>query len=144
MNIYNDTNHIREGIAEYGQLYIYAIENFPQGNIKIGRTTNPRQRFSSLSGSNNGGNIIKRVAISPMTYLYSIEEQLHNHYARYRLNNTEYFSNITFDEVVAYIDQIFDNPSYESLNNIRKKFYLEDPSRIPGWLRKENLMKEGN
>ena len=65
MNIYMNLSDIQETVADENQLYIYVLQNYPQGNIKIGRTTNPAQRFRSLSGSNNGGNKILRVAISP-------------------------------------------------------------------------------
>lgn len=139
MNIYMDISDIKETIADDNQVYIYVLQNYPQGNIKIGRTTNPIQRFRSLSGSNNGGNRILRVAISPMTYLYSLETTLHTHYDRNRIPNTEYFQKLEFEDVVKYIDELFSSPSYNKCNQIRKEFYIKNPDRIPGFLiRKEN------
>ncbi len=139
MNIYMDISDIKETIADDNQVYIYVLQNYPQGNIKIGRTTNPIQRFRSLSGSNNGGNRILRVAISPMTYLYSLETTLHTHYDRNRIPNTEYFQKLEFEDVVKYVDELFSSPSYNKCNQIRKEFYIKNPDRIPGFLiRKEN------
>ena len=139
MNIYMDISDIKETIADDNQVYIYVLQNYPQGNIKIGRTTNPIQRFRSLSGSNNGGNRILRVAISPMTYLYSLETTLHTHYDRNRIPNTEYFQKLEFEDVVKYVDELFSSPNYNKCNQIRKEFYIKNPDRIPGFLiRKEN------
>ena len=76
MNIYYDIKEIREPKLEDGQVYIYVLENSPQHNIKIGQTTNPKQRMSSLSGSNSGGNRIERAAISPPTYLPFLEKMI--------------------------------------------------------------------
>lgn len=134
MNIYMNLSDIRETVADENQLYIYVLQNYPQGNIKIGRTTNPAQRFRSLSGSNNGGNKILRVAISPMTYLYSIETTLHAHFNRNRIPNTEYFEKLSFEEVVKYVDKLFNSTSYERCNKIRKEFYEKNPDRIPKFL----------
>lgn len=138
MNVYMNLSDIRETIADENQLYIYVLQNYPQGNIKIGRTTNPAQRFRSLSGSNNGGNKILRVAISPMTYLYSIETTCHVHFNRNRIPNTEYFEKLSFEEVVDFIDGIFASHGYTTCNQIRKQFYEQNPDRIPKFLIKES------
>lgn len=129
MKIYSDLKMIDESIAEAGQCYIYVLENYPQKNIKIGKTTNPVQRFRSLSGSNNGGNTINRVAISPMTYLYSLEKSCHCHFDRFRLYNTEYFD-ITFEEAVEFLDHLINSPSFEKCNRVRKEYY-ERSHKIP-------------
>ena len=131
MNIYNNLKYITEGPAEVGQLYIYVLENYPQKNIKIGRTTNPKQRFSSLSGSNNGGNVISRVAISPMTYLYTLESAFHSKFNRNRIKGTEYFKDITFEEVVNEMNNIFESSNYKNSNENRKSFYEKFPNKIP-------------
>ena len=106
------------------QYYIYVLQNYPQGNIKIGRTRNPKQRLTSLSGSNNGGNKIIRFAISPMTYLANMEKTLHNHYNYARIDGTEYFdgNKITFEEITKYIDDIFNSSSYPVLNELRSHY----------------------
>ena len=134
MNIYMNLSDIQETVADENQLYIYVLQNYPQGNIKIGRTTNPAQRFRSLSGSNNGGNKILRVAISPMTYLYSIETTCHTHFDRYRIPNTEYFEKLSFEEAVAFIDGLFNSKSYSICNQIRKEVYEKNPKDIPKFL----------
>lgn len=134
MHIYKDLRDITEEKAPTGQLYIYVIENYPAMNIKIGRTTNPIQRFKSLSGSNNGGNIIKRVAVSPVTYLYTIEQNCHNHFYKNRINGTEYFKDISFDMAVNYINKIFNGENYNRSNQIRKEFYEKNPDMMPKFL----------
>lgn len=55
-------------VLEDGQVYIYALLNYPQGNIKIGKTTNIVQRLQSLSGSNGGSNKIIRLYHSPLLF----------------------------------------------------------------------------
>lgn len=127
MNIYTDISQIMEPPVSDGQLYIYVIENYPDGNIKIGKTTNLKQRFKSLSGSNGGGNHIVKIAVSPVTYLYSIEKTAHTHFNSYRIPDTEWFhgKDLTFDDVVMYIDSLFNHKSYEHVNSVRKNFVLK-------------------
>ena len=125
MNTYMDISAITEQETENDrQWYIYVLQNYPQGNIKIGRTRNPKQRLTSLSGSNNGGNKIIRFAISPMTYLANMEKTLHNHYNYARIDGTEYFdgNKITFEEITKYIDDIFNSSSYPVLNELRSHY----------------------
>lgn len=138
MNIYENFTYITEPVAEAGQLYIYVLENYPQGNIKIGRSTNPAQRIRSLSGSNNGGNMISRVAISPMTYLYTLEKTSHNHFERYRVKGTEYFKDITFEDAVQFLDDIFNSENYIRCNNVRRDCYLRNPNAIPSSLKRDS------
>lgn len=144
MRIYTNVKDIIEPVAEAGQVYIYVLENYPQENIKIGRTTNPKQRFRALSGSNNGGNIIKRIAISPMTYLYSLEHTCHDRFDRFRIKGTEYFHHIGFEEVVNYIDMLFNSDGFARCTELRKKMYSSTPNSIPAFLDKEpnNYEKE--
>lgn len=126
MIVYNDISDVDLPILE-DQLYIYVLENSPQGNIKIGRTTNIKQRLHSLSGSNSGGNHISRIAVSKPTYLYSLETTAHTHYHRYRIDGTEWFDGkyVTFDEVVNYINSLFDQKGYNLCNETRRKFNEE-------------------
>ena len=105
-----------------GRCYIYVLENAPQGNIKIGRSKHMNQRLISLSGSNSGGNQIVKCAVSDATYLYTLERILHMHFQEYRITGTEWFVNITFDDVVNYIDTIFDSKEYQHCNQVRKQF----------------------
>lgn len=124
MNVYTDISHISELAVSDGQLYIYVIENYPQKNIKIGKSSNPKQRFQSLSGSNSGGNTLVRFAVSPITYLYSLEKTMHNHFHSFRIDGTEWFdgNKVTFEEAVDYLNMLFQQPSYERCNLIRKEF----------------------
>jgi hypothetical protein len=135
MNIYTDISQVTEEPVVDGLLYIYVLENYPQGNIKIGKSSNVKQRFKSLSGSNGGGNKIVRCAVSPVTYLYSLEKTAHCHFHRARIEGTEWFAGdkITFDEVVDFFEEIFKSDSYERANEIRKNFTLEQLSRKSGY-----------
>ena len=53
MNIYYDIKQITETPLKDNSYYLYVLENYPQKNIKIGKSRNPKQRMASLSGSNN-------------------------------------------------------------------------------------------
>ena len=110
-------------VLEDGQLYIYVMLNSPQGNIKIGRTTNIIQRLVSLSGSNGGSNKISKIYVSPPTYLYSIETTCHNHYHFARISGTEWFdgNKVDFMEVVNYVDGLFHSKGFEVCNELRKR-----------------------
>ena len=114
-------------ILEDGQLYIYIMLSMPQGNVKIGKTTNIEQRLRSLSGSNGAGNKIIALYCSPATYLYSMENTCHNHYDFARIPNTEWFrgDKVNFNEVVKYVDGLFHQKGYETCNNLRKKIIEE-------------------
>ena len=101
------------------QYYIYVIEN-SNNAIKIGRTHNIKGRLSSLSNSNAGGTTLIRCAVSPATYLRTIETSTHDHFEDYRVKGSEWFTGITFDEVVNFIDGIFNHKSYKSLNETRR------------------------
>lgn len=127
MRIYNDITKVEIPALEDGQLYIYVLENYPQGNIKIGKSTNIKQRLQSLSGSNSGGNKITRIAVSDSTYLYTLERLAHNHFAKARIEGTEWFrgEEISFEEAVTYIDDLFMDKSYQLCNDTRKNFYSQ-------------------
>ena len=105
-----------------GQIYIYVILNAPQGNIKIGKTTNIQKRLKSLSGSNSGGNEIIACYCSPSTWMHSMEKTCHNHYELYRIQGTEWFdgNKIKFDEVVEYVNGLFKRDTYVRCNELRK------------------------
>ena len=126
MMIYDSKNIIKLKelpVLEDGQIYVYVMLNYPQGNIKIGQTTNMLQRLQSLSGSNGGGNRIVRLYVSPSTYVTSIEKTCHNHYDWYRIKGTEWFNGdkLNFDEVVEYVDGLFKTQSYVTCNKLRKE-----------------------
>lgn len=50
MQVFNNVSDIDLPSVDNGQLCIYVIEDYPQRNVKIGRTRNPKQRLASLSG----------------------------------------------------------------------------------------------
>lgn len=101
------------------QYYIYVIEN-DNGAIKIGRTHNIKSRLASLSNSNAGGSTLVRCAVSPATYLRTIETSTQEYYNRYRVKGSEWFIGVTFEEVVKFIDDIFNKRSYNTLNDLRR------------------------
>ena len=107
---------------EDGQIYIYVLLN-SQGNIKIGKTSNMQQRHRSLSGSNGGGNKIVACYCSPATWVISTERACHNHYEWCRIKGTEWFchDSLKFDDVVRYVDGLFQTSSYKCCNELRKK-----------------------
>lgn len=119
-----------------GQIYIYCVLNYPQGNIKIGQTTNIVQRIKSLSGSNGGGNKITHLYLSPATYLKSMEHALHDYYNKYRIKGTEWFKGeyLDFYEVANHIESLFYSKGYETCNRVRKEFVEKE--------RKEKLRQE--
>lgn len=110
-------------VLDDGSYYVYVMLNHPQGNIKIGITTNIVQRLQSLSGSNGGGNYIIKLYVSPSTYVSSIEKTCHNHYDWYRIKGTEWFNGdkLNFDEVVEYVDSLFRTESFKICNELRKE-----------------------
>ena len=110
-----------------GQLYVYVLLNSPQGNIKIGKTTNMQQRHQSLQGSNGGGNKIVACYCSPATYMSNMEKICHSHYEWCRIQGTEWFdgSKIAFNDVVEYVDGLFRSKDFERCNTLRKKIIEE-------------------
>lgn len=124
MKIFDDISKVNVPVLSDGQLYIYVLENSPQGNIKIGRSSNIQQRLRALSGSNSGGNHITRIAVSDATWLYTLEHLLHNHFSMYRIEGTEWFfgEDMTFDSVVEYIENLFVSDEYATCNRVRCEF----------------------
>lgn len=107
--------------AEYGQVFIYVLEN-DLGCIKIGRTTKPKQRFAQLSGSNCGGGRVRRIGLSDMTYLYTLERILHERFAAYRVSGTEWFRDVPFEAVCKQMQWLFGSESYRVCNDVRKEY----------------------
>ncbi len=116
MNEYKTIKEITEEPVTNGLNYIYVIQNAPQNFIKIGISSNPKQRFQSLSGSNSGGNKIIRIFISDATYISKIEKILHSEFERYRIPHTEWFENLEFERVIKVIQNIFNEPMYNEIN----------------------------
>ena len=120
MRVYNNPRMVSLPKLEDIQYYIYALEN-DKGLVKIGISKDISQRVLSLSGSNGGGNYIVRVAVSPTTYLKTLESSLHDMFNKYRVRGTEWFDGISFEEVVIKMDEIFSSSSYERTNEMRKQ-----------------------
>ena len=112
-----DMIHLPKLDNEY---YIYIIENSSK-HIKVGISKDVCTRFNSLSGSNAGGNTLTKFAISEPTYLKTLEKIIHNHFDSNRLKGSEWFTNISFDTVVDYINSLFNSKSYIRCNECRKK-----------------------
>ena len=122
MNIYNDIKYINEPELIQGQYLIYVLEN-SDGDIKIGISKHIEDRLRSLTGSNSAGKTITKIAISEPTYLRTIETNAHNHFNPARIEG-EWFNGkiITFEDVIFYIDSIFNSDRYPILNSMRKKY----------------------
>lgn len=105
------------------QYYIYAMEN-DIGKIKIGRTGNIYERYQSLCGSNSQGNKILKVYCSPATYLYCIENIVHQKFDKYRIKGTEWFydENLRIEDVVNELELLFSSTDYEKCNLVRKEY----------------------
>lgn len=133
-------------VLEEPMMYIYVM-NTETGKIKIGKTTNIKQRFNSLSGSNSQGNPITAVYCSKPTSLYTIERLMHDKFAKYRLGeNTEWFEDKNdtshtklFYQACEELATIFAVPNFKKLNDLRlqysKKHFAEEPTS-------EEIMKE--
>lgn len=124
MQVFYDIQDVNVPVCDDNMIYIYVLENSPQGNIKIGRSTNMQERLQSLSGSNSGGNKIVRCAVSAATCLYALERVAHQHFAYYRISGTEWFDGeqLSFHEAVAYIDALFASTEYKKCSAVRMQF----------------------
>lgn len=119
MKVYDNINYIDLPKLDDLQWYIYILEN-DRKDIKVGRTHDIKQRIRSLSNSNAGGSCINRAAISVPTYLRTLEGVIHDKFERNRVRNSEWFTGITFEEVVEFANSQFNHTSYETLNEMRK------------------------
>jgi predicted GIY-YIG superfamily endonuclease len=116
-------------MLEAPMLYIYVM-NTENGKVKIGKTTNIEQRYQSLSGSNSQGNPITSVYCSKETSLYTIERIMHDHFARYRLEDTEWFVDASdetktrlFNEACTELERLFQSPGCNNANDVRIYMY---------------------
>lgn len=123
-------------ILEEPKLYVYVMLN-DAGKVKIGKTTNIQQRYESLSGSNGGGNKITKVCCSFSTYLYVIENILHNKFDKYRINGTEWFfdnldtsGELLFNKVVEQMRLLFSSSEFKRCNELRKIIYEKSLNNI--------------
>ena len=113
-------------ILEEPKLYVYIIHN-NAGKIKIGVTKNVQQRYQSLCGSNSAGDKILEMMVSPSTYLYTLENIMHEKFKQYRIPSTEWFYNKEdaigdklFKEACNELKLLFTSAEYKKCNELRK------------------------
>ena len=142
MKIYDSKNIIdlkEIPVLNDSQIYIYAMLN-NHGFIKIGQTTNIVQRLQSLSGSNSGGNKIIKLALSDPTYLTSAERAFHNKYNIYRIDGTEWFKGLVFEDVVQEMEKQFSTEGYKVSNALRKEIIEKEQEKLR--FKEEEKLKE--
>lgn len=103
---------------------IYVLQN-DEGNIKIGITQNFEQRLTSLSGSNSAGHKIDKYFVSEPTYLESLERVMHGIYATNRIDGTEWFRNLEFDDVVKSLKDLMSSDSYKKCMQVREQYHKQ-------------------
>ena len=125
-------------ILEDTELYVYIMLN-DAGKIKIGKTKNIQQRYMSLCGSNSAGDKIIKVYVSPSSYLYTLEQIMHNKFGQYRIPNTEWFyykkdptGEFLFDKAVNKLRLLFSSIDYKKCNDLRKKLCEEKAMKEQG------------
>ena len=121
-------------ILDEPKLYIYIMLN-SSGKVKIGKTKNIQQRYQSLCGSNGAGEKILKVCCSPSSYLYTLENIMHDKFNRYRIPDTEWFydkknhdGEKLFVDATQELKLLFSSIGYKKCNDLRKKIY-EDKNR---------------
>ena len=119
-------------ILEEPKLYVYIMLN-EAGKVKIGKTKNIQQRYQSLCGSNCAGDRIIKVCVSPSSYLYTLEQLMHDKFKKYRIPSTEWFydkdnpsGELLFDRAVNELKLLFSSADYKKCNNLRKKLCEEN------------------
>ena len=103
---------------------IYVLQN-DEGTIKIGITQNFEQRLTSLSGSNSAGHKIDKYFVSEPTYLETLERVMHGIYAANRIDGTEWFRDLEFDDVVNTLKNLMSSPSYRKCMEVREKYHKQ-------------------
>lgn len=136
IQIVNDIERIVHPRLSKNEYYIYVLENMGK-RVKVGITHNIRNRIQSLSGSNNGGNPFIQCAISEPTQLYSLEHLIHNHFRENRIEGTEWFQGITFEEVTDYIEELFSSKEYERCQEERQKYNEKQAEEVPNEMEME-------
>ena len=116
-------------ILEEPKLYIYIMLN-NVGKVKIGKTKNIQKRYQSLCGSNGQGNEIIKLYCSPSTFLFTLENIMHDKFNKFRIPNTEWFYDKAdengeelFNKATKELELLFFSSSYRKCNNLRKILY---------------------
>jgi hypothetical protein len=114
-------------ILDEPMVRIYIFLN-TDGKIKIGRTKDIYKRYLSLGGSNGQGIEIHKIYCSSATYLYTLENIMHDKFSRYRIPNTEWFYDKSdpageklFLKAANELDTLFSSAEYEKCNETRKR-----------------------
>lgn len=103
--------------------FVYCID-YHNGNVKIGSTNNPKQRYKTLSNNaaNYGNYPLGKIWLSPRCSNYSIiEKRLHKIFSKQRIPNTELF-NIDFND----FDNIINSLNIQYDRNFGKSYALKD------------------
>ena len=115
-------------ILKEPQLRLYVMLD-KEGKVKIGKTKNIYQRYLSLCGSNSRGVEIIYVCCSPPTYLYTLENIMHDKFDNYRIPKTEWFydekdpsGETLFEKACEKLKLLFSSADYKKCNETRKMF----------------------
>lgn len=104
-----------------GRIYNYILL-FDSGNLKIGISTDVKQRIKQLSNSNSGGFKLINYNITPPNYIAStLEKYLHYIFREYKVEG-EFFKDLDFNEVCKKCDEIMHSDEFVRCNEIRKDF----------------------
>lgn len=113
-------------VLEDERIFLYVMHN-NAGKVKVGVTKNIQQRYQSLCGSNSAGDKIIEVMVSPSTYLYTLENIMHEKFKQYRIPNTEWFYNKEdtsgdnlFESACQELKLLFSSAEYKKCNELRK------------------------
>lgn len=122
-------------ILEEPMVRIYIFLN-NAGKIKIGRTKDVYKRYLSLCGSNGQGIEITKSFVSTGTYIFTLEETMHNKFSKYRISGTEWFYDKSdptgeklFLNAAKELELLFSSASYEKCNELRKTLHEKKMSK---------------
>lgn len=109
------------------RIYIFLNE---EGKIKIGKTKDIYKRYLSLCGSNGQGVEIYKAYCSSSTYLYTLENIMHDKFSKYRISGTEWFYDKSdptgeriFLKATEELELLFSSAEYKKCNDLRKRLH---------------------
>lgn len=105
------SNNINDVKEICGNGFVYVLLN-DVGLLKIGITDNPISRFNTIQNA-SGSKIIKYYLSDSLKNNFDIEQHLHKRFKKYNTHAEWYSNNISFDDVIKYVD------SYICNNGIR-------------------------
>lgn len=95
--------------------YVYVLYNPESELVKIGKTKNPQERFTSLTNQN--GTKFRYYITKPMYIERIVEKVMHDRFHRFRVKG-EWFKNISFDDVVTYLKEVCCSNDFINRNKI--------------------------